>query len=138
MKRAMALVACLSAITASGCPTTGTQTTVQPTYTSLSQNVFVGCSTQACHGGLTPRGNLNLEPGKAYASLVGAQPDNEAARADGLLRVSPGNPDKSFLLTKLHPITQAAYGAQMPVGGRLSDAQIAAVRQWIEQGAPND
>lgn len=138
MKRALLLVAGVSALASSGCPATGTQSAVQPTYSSLSQNVFAGCSTQACHGGLTPRGNLSLEASKAYAALVAVPPDNEAARADGLMRVSPGNPDKSFLLTKLHPITTSAYGAPMPVGGRLSDAQVSAVRQWIEQGAPND
>lgn len=138
MKRAMALVAVLAAASLCGCPAAAPKPGVQPTYASLSQQVFVGCSTQACHGGLNPKGNLNLEAEKAYVGLVGAEPDIAQARAEGLLRVSPGNPDESFLMIKLQPIDKPAYGAQMPLGGRLSDAQIAAVRQWIAKGAPND
>lgn len=138
MKRALALVAALSAGTLSGCLSTAPPTNEQATFSSLATNVFVGCSTQACHGGPTPSGNMNLEADKAYASLVGAQPTNEQARADGLLRVTAGNPEKSFLVIKLHAITKPAYGAQMPLGGRLSTAQITAIHQWIEKGAPND
>lgn len=136
MTRTIIPVVGLSALLA-GCPTT-LQPPVQPTFTSLSQRIFQGCSTQACHGGLTPRGNLSLEADKAYAALVGVQPDNEAARADGLMRVAPGEPDKSFLLVKLHPIEKTSYGAAMPVGGRLTDAELEAVRQWIAKGAPHD
>lgn len=138
MKRALLLLAAASSLATSGCPATWTETPVEPTFSSLSKHVFVGCSTQNCHGGLNPKANMSLEPSKAYASLVGKQPDNEQARTDGLMRVAAGEPDKSFLLIKLHPITQPAYGERMPQGGRLTDTQIAVIRQWIEMGAPND
>lgn len=138
MLHARALVAILPAVMLTGCPASAPSSGPQATYTSLSQNVLVGCSTQACHGGPNPAGNLNLEASKGYAALVGVAPDNAQAKADGLLRVAAGDPDKSFLLTKLHPIAKAGYGAQMPVGGRLTEAQISTVRQWIARGAPND
>ncbi len=139
MQRALALLPVLLAAVLGGCPASTTpQTGVQPTYTSLSQNVFVGCSTSGCHGGASPAANLSLTADKAHAALVGVAPDNEQARADGLLRVTAGNPSKSFLLTKLHPITTPAYGSRMPLGGRLTDADITAVTQWIEKGAPKD
>lgn len=138
MSRALALLPVLVAAVLSGCPAATPQTGLQPTYTSLSQNVFVGCSTSGCHGGTSPAADLNLTADQAHAALVGVLPDNAQARADGLLRVSAGNPSQSFLLTKLHPITKPAYGSRMPVGGRLSEAQITAVTQWIEKGAPKD
>src|SRR2546429_6309599 len=36
-----------------------------------------------------------------FRSLVGVPPSNGAALAAGLLRVAPGDPDRSFLLWKL-------------------------------------
>lgn len=138
MLHARALVAILPAVLLTGCPASAPSTGLQPTYTSLAENVLVGCSTQACHGGLNPAGNLSLEAGKGHAALVGVPPDNAQAKANGLLRVTAGDPDRSFLLIKLHPIAKSGYGTQMPVGGRLTEAQISLVRQWIARGAPND
>ncbi|HEY6986727.1 MAG TPA: c-type cytochrome, partial [Bryobacteraceae bacterium] len=42
--------------------------------------------------------------------------------------VTPGNPSKSSLFTSVEKGT-------MPPGGKLSPAQIAAIHDWIEQGA---
>jgi len=51
-----------------------------------------------------------------------------------LLRVEPGNPDDSYLVQKIEGT--ASVGAQMPLGGpALSDEQVAAIRQWITDGA---
>ena len=51
-----------------------------------------------------------------------------------ILRVEPGNPDDSYLVQKIEGT--AAVGARMPLGGpNLSADEIAAIRQWITDGA---
>ena len=65
---------------------------------------------------------------------------NAAAFGRGLLRVAPGEPDRSFLLIKLvgpgGPNWDQAFGSQMPlIGGPLTGPEIDLVRRWIEQGA---
>jgi mono/diheme cytochrome c family protein len=46
--------------------------------------------------------------------------------------IIPGDPDKSLLITAVHQNTEL----RMPKNGRLSDAQIADLAQWIRIGAP--
>lgn len=122
-----------------GCPAASPVGTLQPTYSSIARNVFVGCSTQSCHGSLGRRGNLVLTPDVAYANLVGQPSDNDAARADGLLRVAAGHPETSFLLLKLTGPLKPGYGDRMPQHGTpLDPGTIAAIRAWIASGAPND
>jgi len=97
-----------------------------------------GCaSAPSCHG--AGAGGLTLAPGSTYANLVGAPPANEVAQGAGLLRVAPGDPDRSFLLAKLEGHLRDGEGARMPLyGAPLPAAKIARVRRWIEAGAPPD
>ena len=55
----------------------------------------------------------------------------------GAVRVVPGNPVASFLMTKVAAETASSeYGAPMPRRyNRLTDSQVDRVRQWIEEGA---
>jgi len=48
--------------------------------------------------------------------------------------IVPGQPDKSLLYKA---ITNTGSGLQMPPGSKLTDDQIAAVKQWIQSGAPD-
>lgn len=48
--------------------------------------------------------------------------------------VVPGNPDKSLLLKA---ISYTDPNLQMPPGSKLTDDQVAAVRRWIQMGAPD-
>ena len=51
-----------------------------------------------------------------------------------LLRVEPSNPDDSYLVQKIEGT--AAVGGRMPLGGdALPPDTIAAIRQWITDGA---
>src|SRR5213594_5113855 len=59
------------------------------------------CATPSCHGAGAASAGLDLSDGAAYSNLVGVPAANEAARAAGLLRVAPGDPDHSYLLLKL-------------------------------------
>ena len=94
------------------------------------------CATRFCHSQQAKSGGLVLEAGAAYGNLVGADPTLAAAKANGWKRVVAGDPESSFLLTKLTQPNSATYGARMPlVGTPLNDAEIALVRNWIVGGA---
>jgi len=58
-----------------------------------------------------------------------------------MLRVDPGNPENSFLITKLTLSTSfdVRFQSRMPLGGEpLSAAQIEQIRAWILRGALAD
>ena len=107
------------------------------TYHSLQEYIFdKSCANSACHAAPTNVANLNLTYGESYANLVGRLASNPAAAAMGMKLVDPGNPENSFLLTKLMAIRDPTYGARMPVVGELHTAKIDAIRTWIAAGAP--
>ena len=92
----------------------------------------------SCHGAGNA-GGMTLAAGAAYANLAGVPPSNGAALAAGLLRVAPGDPDRSFLLRKLEGTLGPDEGQPMPrVGSQLPPALIDLVRRWIAAGAPAD
>jgi len=95
------------------------------------------CSTPSCHGDGSASGSLDLSDGASYASMVGVPPANDAARAAGLLRVAPGDPDHSYVLLKLQGTLAAGEGARMPlIGPPLPASTIDTIRRWIAAGAP--
>jgi hypothetical protein len=106
-------------------------------YDQIQRTIFnVSCVSGACHNSANQAGGLVLEDGVSYNNLVGVPPVNAAAKAAGLLRVTPTEPDQSFLLVKLTGPT-APEGSRMPLGGEsLSTDQIDQVRSWILAGAP--
>lgn len=130
-----------------------TATTAVVRFSEIVDTIFrPSCATSFCHDaqGAAFSGNLDLRAAEAYAHLVGVISAREAAAADGLLRVKPGDPDNSFLIRKVCPADigaplcsgtalPSAYGGRMPlVGSSLSAAKIEALRAWILRGAPND
>ncbi len=78
-----------------------------------------------CHGagGL---GGLDLRSAVSYENLVGVASSGYAYE-----RVVAGQPDESLLYLKL--IGAADVGDVMPPAGALPAADLATVRQWIEQ-----
>jgi hypothetical protein len=89
-----------------------------------------------CHLTGKEPGSVQLHPKSAHASLVGVK----SVEVD-LMRVEPGKPADSYLYRKIEG-THAdvgGSGAPMPsVGSPLTPEQIALVRRWIEEGAPNN
>ena len=136
---AAALLVVGSIISGCGSDTTGPTTTVEPTFSSIQQNVFAkSCATSSCHGAEGQRGGLILADDDAYANLVGAIPSNEAAAAKGLRRVVAGKPDSSFLIVKLTG-PREGEGDRMPQGNdALGSQAIEAIRTWIANGAPRN
>ncbi|HXI28216.1 MAG TPA: hypothetical protein VNG89_07335 [Vicinamibacterales bacterium] len=90
-----------------------------------------------CHTdeGRTPSGGLNMKSGTAYSQLVSVASTGKA----GAIRVIPGNPSGSYMIQKLEGAADIV-GLRMPRNGPpyLTDAQVALIRQWIQNGAPNN
>ncbi len=85
------------------------------------------CGGTVCHAaGAEPAGGLDLESPGAAERMIGAPADVCA----GFELVVPGDPDSSFLVSKLEGPPEGC-GDPMPVVGNLSDDEIACVRDWI-------
>jgi cytochrome c553 len=71
----------------------------------------------------------------AESGLGGLRLDSEEAMMKGGMRgtdVVPGDPGKSRLITA---IKQTDAGLKMPLGGKLSDPEIAVLEAWVKAGA---
>ena len=104
--------------------------TLTPDLQSIQEHVFTPICT-TCHAGATAPLGFRLDEASAYAMLVNAP----SVEVPSLRRVSPGNPDASYLIQKLEG--HAAVGGQMPLGQTpLPQSTINVIRQWISNGAP--
>lgn len=108
-------------------------------FASLYEKVLrTSCAFSSCHSAETQRADISFATREqAYLSLVEAEPVNETAWANGQLRVDPGRPENSFLLTKLTD-PGPGEGNRMPPNSStpLSDATVNGFREWILAGAP--
>ncbi|WP_338875531.1 hypothetical protein WBJ53_07915 [Spirosoma sp. SC4-14] len=102
------------------------------------------CALSGCHASekdaTFSQHGLVLADGFAYYYLVGIDPKNSAAKADGLKRVKAYSALESLLYYKLNSSaihhTGQQYGNPMPLGGQpLTNGQIEFIRRWIEAGA---
>jgi hypothetical protein len=89
-----------------------------------------------CHSGPAPQGALDLAAADVYARLL--RPSTE--RPDVPL-IRPRAPAESYLWRKL--TGDMITGARMPLNpltgqGRLSDAELADIKAWIDAGAVED
>ncbi len=110
------------------------------TYHDIQDNIFdKSCANSACHAPPQNSRDLNLTYGQSYHDLVNRVPSNAAAAAAGMKLIDPGNPDNSFLLTKLMGPEAPEFGGRMPFGmGPLHKGKIDAIRTWIAAGAPQE
>lgn len=107
---------------------------VAPSFATVVNDVFQrrGCSAGNCHG--SDAGGL---------TLTGSAPDNydqlvnvPSTDFPSILRVAPGNAADSYLV---HRLEGTGSGARMPLGGRaLSTADLQAIKDWINAGAPEN
>ena len=91
------------------------------------------CAFNGCHAGANPALGLDLSAGVAYAATVGVP----ATQSDTAL-VDPFSTDQSFLLKKIDGMVGPGEGGNMPPGGMLPEGEIAAIRNWIIEGAVNN
>jgi hypothetical protein len=102
-----------------------------PTFESIQANVFTpSCAISGCHTGAAAPFGLRLDAGSSYALLVGVP----SAEVPSLNRVTPGDPDASYVIHKLEGTQES--GERMPRGGPyLPQSSIDVIRQWISDGA---
>lgn len=112
------------------------------TFGVIQSTIFADNCT-SCHSGnssFAVESGLSLDRATAYRNLVGVASHEATAKSDGLMRVLPGDAQKSLLYQKLilwDPNHARNYGAPMPLGGQsLTAAQIEFVKKWINAGAP--
>lgn len=111
--------------------------TFDSSFAAIQTLVFErhGCSAVACHGSKGKAGKLDLSAAVAWDNVVNAASSNSRDK-----RVLPGSADDSFLYQKLLAATKPGSvqvaGSPMPLGGALSEDELAAVKIWIDEGAP--
>lgn len=121
----------------------------QTTYEKVYQLLQSSCAFSGCHKGSPGAGMLNLSGSmqQVYEQLVGVAPTNPAAKDKGYQRITPGYPERSYVLHKLaHTGWDAAFGVSQPEGSRmppspfpaLEPAEIELMRQWVLYGARMD
>ena len=94
------------------------------------QDTVLTPNCTGCHVGAGAPLGLRLDAGNSYALLVGMA----STQVPALLRVSPGDPQNSYLVQKIEG--RAAVGGRMPLNRNpLPQASIDLVRSWIAAGA---
>lgn len=128
---------------------------VQPTFSSLYSNFFVTCASAGCHVSdsdvFDTKINLNMSGGKdaAYDALTsntlnflvspecdGTRIVNTAGYAQSLIKALAGNDTERAEFETQSPDCSPARFGNMPI--RVSAEVKAALKEWIEKGAPND
>ncbi len=108
---------------------------VASTLTAIQSEVFqVSCTASSCHDADQPQANLDLSSLTASeTNLIDVEADQVAEN-----RVTPGEPDASYLMNKLLGVDMAEGTTRMPQGDPdgLCEPKLEAVRQWILDGAP--
>ena len=105
-----------------------------PSFSTDIQEIFNrrGCTAAQCHGS-TEEAGLDLRAGASYAELV-----NVVAFSDAdFFRVEPGDAQNSYLVMKLEGRQTA--GETMPLDGApLDNIDLTNIRNWIDNGAPEN
>lgn len=93
------------------------------------QPIFNGrCAVSGCHVQPNPEADLVLSAGQAYANIVNVP----AVNFPPAIRVTPFEPLNSILYLLVED-------GDMPAEGpRLTSVQVAIIRKWIEDGAPDN
>ena len=103
------------------------------TFTRVQAEVFTpSCALSGCHSGASPKVGQDLSAGRAYAQIV-----NVRAVESTRLRIAPGDPDASYLISKVKG-DATITGSRMPLGGALPPERVKLLVDWVRRGAPND
>jgi hypothetical protein len=117
-------------------------TAFEPTFDAIYTTILKrSCVFTSCHGGTAPKEQLGFGTADdAFANLVGVA----SQQRPDLLRVDPSHPEGSYIVDKLRgidlgPVTTTGVASQampLPPSKPLCEPKIAAVEEWIRQGAP--
>ena len=109
---------------------------IEPNFTSLYDNIFntISCNSAGCHGD-SPNGGLQFNESKAaaHAALLA---DSAALLPPQAKRVVANDINASYLWTRLNALQNTTV---MPPAGKMDEnCELAMIKAWIENGAPND
>lgn len=107
----------------------------QATLSSIQNDIFTpSCALAGCHSSGSASAGLSLAAGDSFGALVNVP----SSQVPSLNRVTPNNPDSSYLVKKLRGDADI-QGARMPNGSPpLSAAELDRIVRWINAGAPNN
>ena len=101
-----------------------------PTLASIQAMVFEPRCVEH-HGGRAAQAGLDLSAGTSHAALV-----NVPSTQTGLDLVEPGDAENSYLVHKIEGRMGIVRDRMPPLGDPLTEEEIAAIRDWINAGAP--
>lgn len=130
MARLLSLLLAVTALVAcTGGPSASCDHAAAVKLSDLQASIFTpSCATSSCHAGSRPAQRLTLEAGATHAAVVGVPSRLDASKQ----LVKPGDPASSELFLEIDD-------GRMPQDtGKLTDAQIIQVRDWICAGAPDN
>ncbi len=137
------IVAGLAVLTGVACAGDGTGLELvsevdQVTLSGDIQPIFTNtCAFPGCHVGTNPQRGMNLSTGQTFANVVNVP----AMELSTMNRVTPGQPDSSYLVHKVQGTHLAVGGTgfQMPLNrSPLTQTEIDLIREWIAAGANPD
>ena len=107
-----------------------------PSFANDINEIFQrrGCASGFCHGAAGGQAGLMLTASAAsnYAELFDVDAQSEAFK-----RVLPGNANDSYLVIKLEG--RQTVGVRMPRNGApLDNIDLTNIKNWINNGAPNN
>jgi hypothetical protein len=103
-----------------------------PSFAQDIQPIFTnGCAVSNCHNA-TAQAGMNLSSGMAYGNIVNVASTSEP----GFMRVLPSDAENSYIVVKLEG--RQNVGARMPLTGSITSDQIQTIKNWINNGAPNN
>lgn len=103
---------------------------VQPIYDAHCTSCHVAGGLGSSFGGSTMR----LNAGESHASTV----NQASSQRPDLLLIKPGDSAGSLLFLKVSSNTPPS-GETMPIfGTKLTSTELSILRDWIDQGAPNN
>ncbi len=125
-------------IAATGCSGSGGGTAILPApgasvrLIDVQAQVFSPrCALSGCHTGTGAQLGLNLSSGSTAATAV----EVPSVEVPGLMRVDPYNATDSYLYMKITGDPRIEGDPMPQTGTPLNAADLALVRDWIDQGA---
>lgn len=104
------------------------------TFGAIYDNILsqMRCASAGCHGA-AGQGNLRFDMGAdaAFTALMASSANSNATQSE---RVVPNDPAASWFYLKV--TDETVPGGRMPPGGMLTEGEMQAIEDWINNGAP--
>ena len=119
--------------------TDGGTVTIEPKLSVIAEKIFKP-KCVACHAATSSStyASLSLTADKAYEQLVGHTVESSNWPSKYTKRVVAGDTATSAISASVEQRTEIPVILHMPVGTKLTEAEVTAINTWIQNGAQND